>query len=432
MILRNYLSHKGQYIDEKIDLSAGTLAWNLRAKKRSRELEDFIDATIGSGCNNDGSLLTMPTLVEEFKKLTGDQLFSYSNLRGMSDFVHAWKKDTLNTFPKNLIEKTDQYSTLPITSIGITGGLSIVGEAFFNPGEALLVPNSRWGNVDNVFLKNQQLRGINYNLLDENGNLNFHDLTTQIKRASIEENKLGIYLNFPNNPSGISPTFEQLKLLQDTISELSKPTIIILDDAYEGFVYEDSVIDYSLFPHLIGLNENVIVAKVDGASKRFCAYGARLGLVTVGFGSEAEDQEKFQVRELLAKIARSTTSSPPRGIQEALLNVFTDEKKYEQIEKEKKHVYEVLKNRYQRIKKLSEEIESKILLPAKFNSGFFSYYLIKTQQSANEIASKLMERGLGIVPFINKENGLNGIRVAYCSIADYDITRAMDILYSIF
>ncbi len=430
MILRNYLSNKGQNIDEKIDLSAGTLAWNLRAKKRSREFEGFIDATIGSGCDNEGSLLTMPTLVEEFNNLSGNQLFRYSHLRGMSDFVHAWKKDTMKSFPNHLVEKTDQYSTLPITSIGITGGLSIVGEAFFNPGEALLVPNSRWGNVDNVFLKNQQLRGINYNLLDENGNLNFLDLSAQIKRASIEEEKLGIYLNFPNNPSGISPTFEQLKHLQETLSELSKPTIVILDDAYEGFVYEENTINHSLFPHLVGLNENVIVAKVDGASKRYCAYGARLGLVTVGFGSEVEDQEKFQVRELLAKIARSTTSSPPRGIQEALLNIFTDEKKNEQIEKEKKHVFEVLKNRYYKIKKLSEEKESKILLPAKFNSGFFSYYLIKTHQSAVEIGSKLLERGLGTVPFVNNENGLNGIRVAYCSIADEDISKAIDILYS--
>ncbi len=430
MILRNYLSNKGQNIDETIDLSAGTLAWNLRAKKRSRELEGFIDATIGSGCDNEGSLLTMPTLVEEFNNLSGNQLFRYSHLRGMSDFVHAWKKDTMKSFPNHLVEKADQYSTLPITSIGITGGLSITGEAFFNPGEALLVPNSRWGNVDNVFLKNQQLRGINYNLLDENGYLNFNDLSAQIKRASIEEKKLGIYLNFPNNPSGISPSFEQLEILKETLSGLKKPAIIILDDAYEGFVYEENVVDHSLFPHLVGLNENVIVAKIDGASKRYCAYGARLGLVTVGFGFEAEDKEKFQVRELLAKIARSTTSSPPRGIQEALLHIFTNEKKNEQIEKEKKHVFEVLKNRYLLIKKLSEEEESKILLPAKFNSGFFSYYLIKTHQSAVEIGSKLLERGLGIVPFVNNENGLNGIRVAYCSIADEDIPKAIDILYS--
>lgn len=432
MILQEFLSERGKHIDETVDLSAGTLAWNLRAKKRSEEYPGFINATIGSATEDDGRLMILPTLVEELSKLNGDQLFSYANMRGVHDFVQAWKRDTINTYPSYLQDDANKFSTIPITACGgLTGGLMISAQVFFDKGDTILAPNSRWGNIDNVFFKNLQLKESTYELVDKEGNLSFDNLIFKIQEEEKNKKKLGIYLNFPNNPSGISPSYDEVKKLQEIVEEISIPTAIFLDDAYEGCVYENSVLEHSMFPYLVGLNENVIALKVDGVSKRYFAYGARLGLVTVGFGEEISEDENAQVRELIAKATRTNTSSSPKGIQIALGNILNDDKKNQKIQDEKKRNIGILESRYKLMKELISEKTSSILQPANFNSGFFGYFLIKSQQKASEISKKLLDKGLGTVPFENQENGLNGVRVAFCSISNENIKKAVDIIYSV-
>ena len=375
--------------------------------------------------------MVLPTLYDEFQQLTGDQLLAYANMRGQHAFVQAWNRDTLESYPAELRKKTEELSTLPVTACGgLTGGLMLTSQVFFDLGDKLLAPNSRWGNVDNVFFKNQQLHEVPYKLVDQNGNLSLSDLIDNLQSLEKTEKKIGIYLNFPNNPSGISPTLDQVKELQETLETITVPTVLLLDDAYENYCYEDNIVNHSIFPYLVGLNDNVLAVKIDGASKRYCAYGARLGTMTVGFGLEKDENEKSEIRELMVKSARTNSSSAPRGIQEALTNVLVDEKKKTNIQKEKARNLSILSRRYKLIKKLGEETESNILKPVKFNSGFFGYYLIKNQQSATEISSKLLEKGLGTVPFVNISNGLNGIRVAYCSIREEKIEQAIDLLYS--
>jgi len=432
MILRDFLSKRGKHIEDTVDLSAGTLAWSLRANKKAKEMPGFINATIGSATEDDGKLMILPTLVKELSKLTGDQIFSYANMRGVNEFVQAWKKDTIDTYPTYLQEGANTFATLPITACGgLTGGLMISAQVLFDKGDTILAPNYRWGNIDNVFFKNLQFKESTYELLDKEGKLNFDNLITKIQSAEKEEKKIGIYLNFPNNPSGISPTYDEVKKFQDAVEEISIPTTIFLDDAYEGCAYEDSVIEHSLFPYLIGLNEDVVTIKVDGVSKRYFAYGARLGLVTVGFGEEISEEKKMKVRELMAKAARTNTSSAPKGIQVAMSNVLNDIDKNKQVHKEKNRNISILEDRYYFMKKLLEERESSVLQPVGFNSGFFGYFLIKGKQQASEISQKLLEKGLGTVPFENAKNGLNGVRVAFCSISKKNIEKTVDILYSI-
>ena len=432
MNLHNFLSKKGQHLEENVDLSAGTLAWNTYAREKAKEMPGFINATIGSATENDGTLMVCPSMVKEFNKLSGDELFKYANVRGLTSFVEVWKEDTLETYPQNLIQKADNLTTLPVTSCGgLTSGLMISSQLFFDKNDPLLVPNARWGNVDNVFFKNRQLKEVTYDLLDDDGDLYFAEMIDKLKELEKTEKKAGLYLNFPNNPSGISPTMNQVKALQKAISEISIPVVIFIDDAYEGYVYEEDAINHSIFPYLIGLNENVLTVKIDGVSKRFCAYGARLGLVSLGFGEEVSDEKKVQTRELIAKAARTNTSSSPRGIQEVLTILLNDEEKKERIRTEKARNLGILKNRYLKIKELIKEKENGIFKPAKFNSGFFSFFTIENHQTANEVSQNLLERGLGTVPFYNESNDLNGIRLAFCSIADEDIERAIEILYSI-
>ncbi|UJG41219.1 MAG: aminotransferase class I/II-fold pyridoxal phosphate-dependent enzyme [Candidatus Heimdallarchaeum aukensis] len=428
----NYLSEKGMFIEKNVNLSAGTLAWGSKARQRAKEVKDFIDATIGSAKSDEGKLFAFKTFEEELKGLPADKMFGYANVRGQKRFTRAWMEDTLETFPSEYREKSRLLSTEPITTCGgITGGLTIAGQLFFDKTDNLLVPNSRWSNVDNCFFKNQQITELNYNLIDIEGNLSFDDLIEKIKLLEKENKKIGIYFNFPNNPSGISPTLSQIKEIQETLEEVKVPTVIILDDAYEGYVYSDDVLDHSIYPYLIGLNENVLTIKVDGMSKRYSAYGVRLGTIMLGFGKEVDEKEKEDYRELIAKGARSLTSSSPRGPQEAFANISEDKKKKEQLKKEKEELKNLLKERYLEIKALIKDKEHDTIHPVDFNSGFFGYWIIKNDLLSFDLGEKLLERGLGTVPFYNNTTGLNGIRLAFCSIKRDDLEKAIDILYSI-
>jgi len=431
MKLQEFLSPKGSFIDSNVDLTAGTLAWGLRAKEYAKKIDGFINATIGSAKNEEGKLLALKTLKEELANLSNDQLFGYANVRGQEKFVNAWKEDTLSTFPSEYRKKAEELSTLPVTSCGgITGGLTISGQLFLDSKTKLLVPNTRWSNVDNCFFKNQQVKEVSYNLVNEEGELEFQDLILKLKEAEKEKEKIGLYLNFPNNPSGISPRIEEIKVLQEALEEITIPVVIILDDAYEGYVYEKDVLDHSLYPYLIGLNENVLTVKVDGLSKRYSAYGVRIGLVTLGFGSEISEEEKKDYRETIAKAARTLTSSSPRGIQEAFANIYSDQSKFSQLQKEKQAILALLSKRYALLKEEINKRKNDILTPVNFNSGFFGYWIVNDNHSAVDIGLTLLKKGLGTVPFYNKETGLNGIRVAFCSIKTDDIPRTVDILYS--
>lgn len=431
MILNKYLSSKGIQIDRQVDLSSGTLAWSLRAKKRSSEDPNFIDATIGSALDDDGELLVAKTFVNEMRNLSATQLFGYAPLRGITDFVNFWKRDTLESFPLDQRVKAENMSTLPVTSCGgLTSGLMNASQVFLDADDPILLPNTRWGNVDNVFLKNRRLRELKYKLVDDEGRLNFYDLVAQLKLAEKSERKLSLYLNFPNNPSGISPSMEDVKILQEALEEITIPLIIMIDDAYEGYVYENDVIDHSIFPYLLGLNDNVLTVKVDGLSKRYCAYGARLGMITLGFGEELNEEQKNDARELVAKAARTNTSSAPRAVQEAIVKIISDPIKKAQLSRERKEILELLRSRYIKTKKLSFENESPVMQPVHFNSGYFSYYTLKGEQSAKDIATKLLEKGLGTVPFVNERNNINGIRLAFCSIKEDKLETTFEKLYS--
>ncbi|MHA1685638.1 MAG: aminotransferase class I/II-fold pyridoxal phosphate-dependent enzyme [Candidatus Heimdallarchaeaceae archaeon] len=427
-----FLSKKGKFIDEHVDLTAGTLAWSGRAKDKIKGNKDFINATIGSATEDDGSLMILPIIKEELCNLSGMDLFGYANVRGIPDYVEAWNRDTLESYPSNLRKKAEELSTLPATACGgLTGGITVAGQVFFTPHDPILAPNSRWGNVDNVLFSNHRLTEVTYNLLDEEGELNFAHLIEQLENASKKYDKIGVYFNFPNNPSGISPTHNQIIMLQKALKDIDIPTIILLDDAYEGYVYEEDAINHSIFPYLIGLNENVIVIKIDGVSKRYCAYGMRLGNVTIGFGGPVDEETKYYMREMMAKGARTISSSSPRGIQHAVAKILNNPKKRKQLKEQQKRNFSILKRRYQLVKEYVLENENDAFIPAKFNSGFFAYFLVEPHYSAVKISYELLERGLGTVPFVNDHTHLNGIRVAFCSVSETKIPKAMDILYSI-
>ena len=99
------------------------------------------------------------------------------------------------------------------------------------------------------------------------GKLNL--VALQQKMFSSGKKKI-VLLNFPNNPTGYTPTEKETNKIVKIIkkeAEKGSKIITIIDDAYFGLVYEKGVFKESIFSDFAGLHENVLAVKIDGASK---------------------------------------------------------------------------------------------------------------------------------------------------------------------
>ena len=425
--VESFLSKTGSNIQSKVDLTKGTLAWSIRAIKKAKEDPTFINATIGSAKNDDGSLMVLPTLNKIMAdKLSGDKLFGYANVRGIISFIDAWKEETISSYPLELQEKARKMSSTPVpVSGGLTGGLFIVGAAFFDKDTPLISPRARWGNIDNVYYKHLGVPEITFTMFDDAGSVSWEGVKESLDLAVDKYEKIGLMLNFPNNPMGYAPNQKEINELIKIIKNLSTPTILLLDDAYEGYVYEEEGLNHSLFPHVLGVNENVLPIKVDGPSKKYFAYGSRLGVITL---EKINADKEFDAREFLAKAARSVSSSAPRGIQEGLGFILSNEELKKQIRQEKQEAITILKERFLTFKNELKKYQSDKITPVNSNAGFFGFFILHGL-NAPEMGDKLMKKGLGTVPFYNERTGLNGIRVAFCSVSKERIPEMVKTIY---
>jgi len=86
-----------------------------------------------------------------------------------------------------------------------------------------------------------------------------------------------VLLNFPNNPSGYTPTIdegEKITAVLKKAANAGNKIVVILDDSYFGLVFEDGVMTESLFSRLANCHENLLAIKVDGITKEEYAWGS--------------------------------------------------------------------------------------------------------------------------------------------------------------
>lgn len=438
MTIDTFLADKGKRLWETLNLKAGTLYWGMRASEQKKKQQDLINATIGSAKVKD-KLMVLPTLVETLKYLSPDQIYSYANVRGIQGFGDAWKEDTIATYGDfELVEKTRELSSIPVpVAGGLTGALFTAGFTFFSPeNSVILAPRERWGNIDNVLSKHLGLKLVSFNQFDNDGKLNTEGLKSQLqslRESSTPISRIGVYLNFPNNPTGYMPSRKEVEDFVELIKDIDQPTVILFDDAYEAFNYHiegkdsnEQPVPHSIFPYFIDINENVLPVKVDGTSKRFFCYGSRLGCISLGQSSSSG--KDFDYREFFAKMVRSFTSSAPRGLQEALVKILGSSEKTESIRREKIDNIGILDERFKLMKAgMPRFSQHDVLKPVDYNSGFFGYFEVREGYNARDIAEQLLSKGLGTVAF----ERVNGIRVAFCSVDVEYVPRVLNILESV-
>lgn len=210
--------------------------------------------------------------------------------------------------------------SLPIVTNALTHGLSLVGDLFVNQGDTILLPDHNWGNYKLVFNTRNGANLQTYPIFDKDGHYTTDSLVEALQ--SYNKDKVIMILNYPNNPTGYTPTHKEVTTIVDAIKALADKgtkVIAVVDDAYYGLFYED-VYTQSLFTALSNLNSNAILpVRLDGATKEFFAWGFRVGFMTFG----TSDQTTKEVLEAKVKgLIRSNISSGLLPTQSAVKHVL--------------------------------------------------------------------------------------------------------------
>jgi aspartate/methionine/tyrosine aminotransferase len=372
-----------------------------------------INATIGIALEEDGSPMRLG-FIDNMIDIPAQDVFPYAPGYGKPELRKKWRDF--------LIEKNPGLSgcsfSIPVVTNALTHGLSLAGDLFINPCDEIIIPAPYWGNYNLIFSERKGARIMKFPLFEKD----MFNLEGLDKMLSMGSGKKVVILNFPNNPTGYSPTNDEVKNIIEVIKKNAenKKILVIIDDAYFGLVYEEGIAKESLFSSLCNLHENVLAVKIDGPTKEDYVWGFRIGFITFGMKGVLDDVYDALVQKVGGAI-RSDISNCCHPSQSMLLKAFCDTD-YKKVKAQK---YDILKARYNKIKEIlnQTDFESVGYKPFPFNSGYFMCLRLD-KANAEDLRQKLLrEYSTGIISI-----GDDIIRIAFSATP---INRIQDLFSNI-
>lgn len=375
-----------------------------------------INATIGAAIEDDGSPMRLEAIASKVG-LDPSLIFPYAPSFGRPDIRAKWKSMIAE---KNPSVKGKELSN-PVVTNALTHGISMAGYMFLNEGDEVIVPDLFWGNY-NLTLTNAYGATLTKFNLFKNGGFDIEAF-----KAKLEEGGIGkkvVILNFPNNPSGYTPTFEETKAIIEVVREAAEKgnkIVAITDDAYFGLVFEEGISQESIFTELCDLHENVLAVKVDGPTKEDYVWGFRVGFVT--FGIKGGDAELYTALEnKTAGAVRGNISNAANISQSLLFQAFNSPEYHAQKEAK----FAIMKERYDAVKNvLKDETYKEYFSALPFNSGYFMCIKLAEGIDGEELRSVLINKySIGTI------NLNNIIRLAFSAVAAKDVKEMFDGIYN--
>lgn len=322
-----------------------------------------INATIGVALEEDGAPMILPAIAAN-SALQAGELVAYAPSSGRLELRKVWKEMLVR---KNPALAGKQFS-LPVVTSALTHGLSLSAYLFCDEGDVFITPDLYWENYDLIFGHGHGARLVTYPLFDGKG-FNLAGLKKHIFDKT--PSKKIVVLNFPNNPTGYTPTGHEASAMAAVLQEAAEagnPLVVLVDDAYFGLVFEKNILRESIFGLICDQHPNLLAVKLDGPTKEDYVWGFRVGFVTYGLqGGTAIVYAALEAKT--AGAIRGSISNAANISQSMLLKAY-HAPTYEQ---EKKQKYDLLNTRYQTAKRiLAEHPEyGQYLEPLPFNSGYF-------------------------------------------------------------
>lgn len=370
------------------------------------------NGTIGLVTDGHGEALPLPSMAGALALEESDvsPAFLYSPVTGLPELRRRWRSWQRRHLPPG--SEASLPSSLPVVTGGLSHSLSILADLFAGEERTVLLPGPYWGNYNHVFGTRTGSRQVSAPSF-RGGAFNdrvFEEAVEGDSRLDPSEPLIAV-LNLPSNPGGYSLTDGERRRVQASLRRLAdrRPVLVICDDAYAGLVYEDEISRRSMFWDLIGLHEQLVPVKVDGATKEFSFFGGRVGFLTFPYAPGSPEAEALTSK--IGGLTRSTVGSPVALSQVILLQGLRQEGTAEEVEAIRKR----MQGRYRVLKASVTSLDPDLLAAQPFNSGCFTLLELGDAVAANAetVRRQLLEHhDTGLVSV-----GERYVRIAYCSVA---------------
>ncbi len=392
-------------LGKRIYLPKGILSQTAEANAEAHQFNatraialDFSDGT--------GDLMHLPVSRKLVPELTPESIYGYAPVLGQQALREVWRTHLLQENP-SLSEKT---FSLPIVTSGMTHGFSLLSELFLDSGDTLILADQMWGNYRLIFQTKAGADIQTYPFFNAASGFNTHEFRQTLANATDE--KLLVLLNFPHNPTGYAVTRTEAQQIVDAIvarAETGCRILVMIDDAYAGLWYDETVMQESLFGLLVECHPNVVPVKIDGATKEEYAWGLRVAFLT--FGLDATAMQPLEQK--LSGLIRANTSGASQVSQTLILKTMQAPGYGEQ----KQRNYETLKARALKVKAVaSDERYTRYWDVYPNHAGYFVCLRLKSGNAETVRQRLLVEHGIGIIAL-----GEAALRVAYSCLDESDI-----------
>jgi aspartate/methionine/tyrosine aminotransferase len=383
----------------------GILAQGAEAKQKAKTA----NATVGIATEN-GQPMHLASVAKYFTGLTPGEIFDYAPSYGKPDVRAAWAKKQRAETPS----LGEHLISNPVVTNALTHGLGLVGDLFLDPGDPVVSSELMWENYNLNWETRLGARFDYYSLFDEKlTGFNLAGFTQALARH--RGKKLVVSLNFPNNPSGYTPTTAEARAIAKALvaeAEAGTKLVVCVDDAYYGMRFDDAAYPESLFGLLANASNNRLAIKIDGATKEEFVWGLRVGFITFGVKNGTAGAYK-SLEDKTAGLIRAYVSNISNPGQSVVLKALNDpDFRRQQAEK-----VAVLRARAAVVAKECRKPEYADCWDVyPFNSGYFMCLRLK-DADADQVRVRLLDdHGVGTIALGKRE-----LRIAFSCLAESQI-----------
>ena len=383
----------------------------------ARDAQRF-NATVGMA--TDG---TEPLYLDSIRTLvpglSPEEIFAYAPTGGLPELRRGWREEVAAKNPS-----LRSPASLPMVTSGLTHGITVAADLFVDRGDLVIVPDLFWGNYRLIVEERREARLETVPFYDERGGLGVAALASALS-AIPAGGKAVLLLNFPNNPTGYTPTRSEMADLAGMLREAAARgvnMVVICDDAYFGLFFEADSCRESLFAYLADADERLLAVKVDGATKENYVWGFRIGFLT--FAARGLTEEHFAALEQKVMGAvRSSVSSSNMLAQSLLLRAMRAGTYHAEQEANLAAIAE----RYRLVRNILDARAGNggPLQPLPFNSGYFLTLRVAGGNAEVLRQELLRRRGVGTISV-----GDDYLRVAFSTVASGDLEALFEEIYA--
>lgn len=393
----------------------GILTQSAEAKEKAHKF----NATIGIATENGGPMF-LSCIQDKLSAFDPKDIYPYAPPAGKPELRALWREKMLSENPSQV----GKHFSNPIVTNALTHGLSIVSDMFVDKGDHLILPDMLWGNYNLTFGTCSGAIVKKHPTFTVTGGYDIDAFKTELQNSAEEKGKVVVLLNFPNNPSGYTPTVAEGDAIVAALLEVAEAgcnVVAITDDAYFGLFFEDSLKE-SLFGKLANLHPRILAIKLDGATKEEFVWGFRTGFITFADGNEYENAPVMNSLEKKAMgIIRARISNCPHPSQTFVIEALRSPDFLTQ----KAEKFEIMKGRALKTKEvLNSGKYEKAWTYYPFNSGYFMCLKLKTVDSEKLRLHLLDKYGVGAISTTKTD-----LRIAFSCINAQDIPELFDIIY---